>query len=58
MRALSLPRPRADNALLVAACRRPRLRYIIEGAVWSVACGAGVGVLWYSAVLARAGGWL
>ncbi|ACR28678.1 hypothetical protein [Burkholderia glumae] len=58
MRALSLPRPRADNALLAVAARRSPLRYVIEGAAWAGACGVGVGALWYSALLARAGGWL
>ncbi|WP_186096965.1 hypothetical protein [Burkholderia gladioli] len=58
MRALFLPRPRADNALLAAASRRTPLRYAVEGAAWAAACGAGVGLLWYSALLARAGGWL
>ncbi|WP_186288563.1 hypothetical protein [Burkholderia gladioli] len=57
-RTLSLPRPRADNALLAAASRRSPLRYVVEGAAWAGACGAGVGLLWYSALLARAGGWL
>ncbi|KVN91174.1 hypothetical protein WJ92_02655 [Burkholderia ubonensis] len=52
MRALSLHRPTADNALLRAAARGPRMRYVIEGAVWAAAYGAAVGALWFGAHLA------
>ncbi|OJB35390.1 hypothetical protein [Burkholderia ubonensis] len=52
MRALSLHRPVADNALLHAAARGPRVRYVIEGAVWAMAFGAVVGALWFSVDLA------
>ncbi|KVE42055.1 hypothetical protein [Burkholderia sp. BDU5] len=52
MRALTLHRPAADNALLRAAARGPRMRYVIEGAIWAMAFGAVVGALWYGVDLA------
>ncbi|AIS97240.1 hypothetical protein BTHA_2723 [Burkholderia thailandensis MSMB59] len=52
MRALSIQRPAADNALLRAAARGPRMRYAIEGLVWSAAFGVVVGALWFGVDLA------
>ncbi|KWN75815.1 hypothetical protein [Burkholderia ubonensis] len=52
MRTLSLHRPTADNALLRAAARGPRLRYAIEGSVWAASFGVVVGALWFGVALA------
>lgn len=51
-------RAASHNALLAVASRPSRRRRAIEAGAWMLAYGAGGGLLWYSAVLARAGGWL
>ncbi|MPV55893.1 hypothetical protein CFB46_11980 [Burkholderia sp. HI2761] len=52
MRAIHFHRPASDNALLRAAARGQRLRYLIEGSVWAAAYGAAIGALWFGAHLA------
>ncbi|MCA8492587.1 hypothetical protein [Burkholderia arboris] len=52
MRTLTIDRPVADNALLHAAARAPRLRYVIEGAAWAAAFGVAIGFMWFGADLA------
>lgn len=46
------------NNLLAVASRPSRRRRAVEACAWMLAYGAGAGALWYSATLARAGGWL
>ena len=52
MRSLSIYRSAADNSLLRTAARPPRMRYVVEGAVWAAAFGVVIGFLWFGADLA------
>ncbi|KVN25600.1 hypothetical protein WJ63_15840 [Burkholderia pyrrocinia] len=51
MRALSLPRPAPDNALLRFTSRTPHLRRAAEAAAWTAAYGVAIGFLWYGALV-------
>ncbi|MGU2444401.1 hypothetical protein ACTXHA_28710 [Burkholderia cenocepacia] len=45
-------RPTNHNALLRAAGRASRMRYVVEGAAWAAAFGIAIGFLWFGADLA------
>jgi len=45
-------RPPRDNALLRAASRPSRVRYVVEGTLWAVAFGIVVGLFWNGVDLA------